>query len=430
MWWSGAGDEEASDDDDDDDEHRPNPQVGRFREAARQNRRLLRGGSLRAKAANGGGQFSQLLQSRSRHIAGGRGGASNDDDDEEGEAAVVQEALLENKDSVLVGLQGNIYNAAFALTARSWRYGGRGTLIMAWFWVIVSVAVQWFFLYVCYQRGEFMKRQAWHQDREVDKALSTLEDAMAKNSSLDAADAPWIADICSMFPSGQYFCVVTFLFNAYLLGGSFSQCRTRFLQIIHAPSVDSHEEIAEDVEDKMIIVGLRPADRVVLTCLTVVPHFLTILAAWYTGMTLLVFTTTVSEVCTRVVLMVGVLQVDWVVFSSFLSSSKQDWVTSTQVLFRRNRCVRILISWPGELLKLALVIGAVACFYWIFRGEFALRNLCWKCAQTCDNACSSAFASCGHHGHDNGHTWPFIKSHGTTTTTTLSVAGPWVGYGR
>merc|ERR1712129_17037 len=136
-------------------------------------------------------------------------------------------------------------------------------------------------------------------------------------------------------------------------GAKLSAGRGRLLQVVGCPRVDHRRDTIEDLEDEMVVTGLVVQDAILLVIGTVLPEIITVGAAWYVGLGLLVFSRGSLDMATRACMLALILELDRLVYASFISTSKRRWVESAQVLTLRGSCHRMSISWPGEVFKLA-----------------------------------------------------------------------------
>jgi len=315
-------------------------------------------------------------------------------------------------------IQPGVYAAAFVLTVRSLGEGHNlrtGTLLMAWFWVSVSFLLQMFFLYSLYQYVAFGMKYEHDPDNIIHKAIDIVRHSIGENAEL--LTPLRIVATCRKLPSPYYYAGVAFLYNTYILGYELNDCRSRAVQIMRCPSVDDRKKTTKNDGEMMLVTGLMPCDRFPLLLGAVLPELIVVSVAWYVGMSLLVFSKSMQGMVIRTGMLILTLKIDWVIFQGFVSASKRHWVQQSHVLTMRNRYIRMMISWPGELLKFISVVMAVLFFYFLFHDQFELQNLCWQCAMDCKGMCSRAFSYCDNHN-------ALFPTQEESTTTTRGLL-PW-----
>lgn len=90
----------------------------------------------------------------------------------------------------------------------------------------------------------------------------------------------------------------------------------------------------------------------------------------YMGTALLAFTQEMTNMCYRAMMLVCISQADHMLYTSFLSTSKRDWVEKTQVAQLPRDCMRWGSAWPGEFVKLSGVVLSMIVSFMLFRSEF------------------------------------------------------------
>lgn len=305
---------------------------------------------------------------------------------------------------VTSSVPANLHSAAFVLTVRSLREGRRGTLVMAWLWVLITTFIQWCLIAVIYAYVSFWLKHKFDPKATMNRVMVRLTEAIQNQTSLQRdGDDRFVIAFCRQLPSPYLYAIVAFLYNAYLLG-VLSECRTLFLQIMTCPRTRDRQSTAEETDEEIVVLGLLQQDVVMYVVGLIIPELITTLILWDLGVSFIAFSKEVLQMFWRAMILVGITQVDKLIFHSFYSTSKKQWVGRAQVLQARGRCSRIGIAWPGELLKLLLVIAASVLSYLRHRDDFRLRVACWQCARDCHNTCSEAFNYCKGRGF-----WPFLR---------------------
>mmetsp|Transcript_95990 Transcript_95990/g.240594 ORF Transcript_95990/g.240594 Transcript_95990/m.240594 type:complete len:400 (-) Transcript_95990:46-1245(-) len=342
-----------------------------------------------------------------------------------GKAALLDDGMESSDETeeelVLSNLHANVYAACFALTVRGLRDKRTTTLLVSWLWVLLSIAFNVFLLHMAYYYVAFKLGNRFSgrfAQKQVPHATAHLVEVINGNKTLDPDRDQYLVTLCSDLPSPWFFCLVEFLFNAYLMA-QLSTTRTLLFQIWNCPVVRRRDDTAEERIENMVVSGLLSYDAYWLCCLLVFPKMMLIAILWYVGTAFIAFTTHISTMASRVLLLVCIAQVDVIIFESFFSSSKKDWVTKVQVAQYSKQCTRYATAWPGELAKLGFVTVLCGLAWELFSCEFDLRDLCWTCARTCTLQCSAAFTFCG--PEDLGASWPWLHlMHNTDPNPTRS----------
>jgi len=316
------------------------------------------------------------------------------------------EELLE-EELLLTSLHGNVYSAAFLMTLRSLREGKNCSLVVAWFWVLLSNILNVFLLYVAWTYVAFKFERNFHEKYDgMQHARLRLEQVMLMNQTLHATDDENLIKLCYRLPSPYLFLGIEFLFSCFLMS-TLSEIRSLMFQIWFCPLARRRSHTLDEMEQRTVVVGLMSCDYVVFTICLVIPKLVFVFTLWYVGTALLAFTQEMINMCYRAMIVVCISQADHVLYTGFLSTSKRDWVEKTQVAQPRRDCLRWGTAWPGEFVKLFIVLTSVVGSYLLFSHEFEVRSLCWACAQDCTRVCSKSFEVCGE---THAHFWAWLHT--------------------
>jgi len=314
-----------------------------------------------------------------------RSAAGEDDDEDEREETSEEELILTK-------LHGSVYDMAFGLTVRGMRDKRAATVLVALMWVFMSVTLVMLCLAEAYANTRFSLFGRFADKSKVYLAQNVLRDAIATNQTLDQAHHAIVA-VCDSMPSLPFFCLTEFLLCIYLYG-NLAALRHLAVQIWNCPVVKNREETAEERPDKFVVTGLMPHDAPWMTALFVVPKFLTVAFQWYVGSAFLSYSRRISSITIRACMIIMISQVDKLVFESFISASKKEWVQSIEVVIGSGRMSRYAAAWPGEIAKLISISLIAYASCWFFSDEVRIRGICWECMTTCSNHCSDAFDYC------------------------------------
>lgn len=314
---------------------------------------------------------------------------------------------FQEEEFLVTNLHGNVYSAAFLMTLRSLREGKTCSLLAAWFWIVVSTALNLFLLYVAWTYVTFKFERNFHEKYDgMENAEMRLQRAIFMNMTLDSEPDSMLVHLCYRLPSPYLFLGVEFMFSCFLMS-TLSEIRGLMFQIWFSPLVRHRRHTLEELEQKTVVVGLMFTDYVLFTVGLIIPKLVFVGMLWYMGTALLAFTQEMTNMCYRAMMLVCISQADHMLYTSFLSTSKRDWVEKTQVAQLPRDCMRWGSAWPGEFVKLSGVVLSMIVSFMLFRSEFKVRSLCWTCAQQCDLLCSKAFNVCGQ---QRAHFWAWLHT--------------------
>lgn len=294
---------------------------------------------------------------------------------------------------VLSSMQGTVYDTAFAFCVRSLKERRWCSVIVPFLWVVFSLQVMFFLSWQWYKYNRY-KIEEGNEFEEMRTVKESLKLAMKANTSLlEQPSHKLVISVCHTIPSAAVFTQIEFLYTAYLYG-NLAHVRTLFFQILLCPWASSRDDTVEEHSGSMLIKGLISSDMPVLAMLLVAPKVVFLACLWYLGTACLAYTRHMYQFPSTLLALILLSQLDTVIFETFISSSKKKWVSQVEIVQRSSRFLRYTASWPGELVRFVGVCLIVYMGYWIFRDEFALHYLCYKCTRDCSNQCSTAFKYC------------------------------------